>query len=159
MDISIYFEPLELPEFQFDEDTQKLRLGDIFSSFNDKDNFPGIDDVDIAIIGVNEDRNAVDNEGCALAPDAIRSFLYKLFRGNYKARIADLGNIKKGHKVEDTYFAVSAVVSELIKNKVIPIILGGSQDLSFANYRAYESLGQIINIVGVDSIFDLGKAE
>ncbi len=159
MDISIYFEPLELPEFQFDEDTQKLRLGDIFSSFNDKDNFPGIEDVDIAIIGVNEDRNAVDNEGCALAPDAIRSFLYKLFRGNYKARIADLGNIKKGHKVEDTYFAVSAVVSELIKNNVIPIILGGSQDLSFANYRAYESLGQIINIVGVDSIFDLGKAE
>lgn len=158
MDISIYFEPLELPDFSFEETTQQLRLGDIFDSYIDPDAFPGLENVDIAIIGVNEDRNSSDNEGCAHAPDHIRSFLYKLFRGNYKARIADLGNIKKGFKVEDTYFALSSVVSELIKNKIVPIILGGSQDLSFANYRAYESLGQIINIVGIDSVFDLGKA-
>ncbi|NTV38127.1 MAG: hypothetical protein HGA82_02950, partial [Anaerolineales bacterium] len=73
--------------------------------------------------------------------------------------IADLGNIRQGHKIEDTYFALSSIVAELVKNKIVPVIIGGSQDLTFANYMAYESLGQVINIVGIDSVFDLGKTE
>ncbi len=116
-------------------------------------------DADIAIIGVKEDRKSVDNEGCAHAPDYVRTELYKLFRGDYNPRIADLGNIKQGHSIEDTYFALSSVISELIQNKTIPIIIGGSQDLTYANYLAYESLGQVINVVAVDSMFDLGKNE
>jgi arginase family enzyme len=50
-------------------------------------------------------------------------------------------------------------VAELVGQNVIPVIIGGSQDLTFANYQAYQSLGQIINIVAVDPIFDLGKTE
>ena len=73
--------------------------------------------------------------------------------------IVDLGNIRQGHSVEDTYFAVSQVVGELVRKKVIPIIIGGSQDLTYANYMAYESIGQLVNIVSVDPLFDLGKEE
>lgn len=159
MDISIYFEPLELPEFYADEMASNYRLGDLIRSYLDKENFPELGDCDIAILGVKEDRNAINNKGCAQAPDYIRNSLYRLFRGDIHPRIADLGNIKQGHTIEDTYFALASVVSELIKNKIIPIIIGGSQDLTFANYRAYESLGQVINIVGIDSLFDLGKSD
>jgi formiminoglutamase len=159
MDISFYFEPLELPEYKFREDTASHRLGDVIRSYIDKENFPELGDVDIAIIGVNEERKAVNNIGCAHAPDYIRSHLYKLFGGDFSPRIADLGNIKQGHKIEDTYFAIASVVSELIKNKIVPIIIGGSQDLTFANYMAYEALGRVMNIVGIDSVFDLGKTE
>ncbi len=159
MDISIYFEPLELPEFFTDEEAASHRLGDLIRSFLDKENFPGLSDVDIAILGVKEDRNAVNNKGCAQAPDYIRNRLYRLFKGDIHPRIADLGNIKQGHTIEDTYFALASVISELIKNKIVPVIIGGSQDLTFANYRAYESLGRVINIVGIDSVFDLGKTE
>jgi len=42
---------------------------------------------------------------------------------------------------------------------MIPVVLGGSQDLTYANYQAYQSLGQIINIVSIDSMFDLGSSE
>ncbi|OQX76205.1 MAG: arginase [Bacteroidetes bacterium 4484_249] len=159
MDISIYFEPLKLPELQIGEDSTSQRMGDLFRSYLNKDNFPELGDVDIAIIGVKEDRKAINNKGCANAPDYVRNQLYKLFKGDYNPRIADLGNIKQGHKIEDTYFALTTIISELIKNKITPLIIGGSQDLSFANYRAYESLGQVINIVGIDSVFDLGKTE
>ena len=159
MDISIYFEPLELPEFDFEESTKNLRLGDLVRSYIEKDSFPDLDKVDIAILGVKEDRKAKNNEGCAYAPDYIRNYFYSLFKSDFNPKIADLGNLKQGHKPEDTYFALMTVVSELIKNKVIPVIIGGSQDLTYANYRAYESLGQVINIVSVDSVFDLGKAE
>jgi arginase family enzyme len=159
MDISFYFEPVELPDFKFKEETTSHRLGNFIRSYVNKENFPDLGDADIAIIGVNEERNAVNNIGCAHAPDYVRNHLYKLFRGDFFPRIADLGNIKEGHKIEDTYFALASIVAELIKNKIIPVIIGGSQDLTFANYMAYEALGQVINIVGVDSVFDLGKTE
>ncbi len=159
MDISFYFEPLELPDYNFGGDTSGHRLGDLFRSYTEKDSFPELGDVDIAIIGVMEERNAVNNLGCAHAPNYVRHHLYKLFRGDFSPRLADLGNIRQGHKIEDTYFALTSVVAELIKNKIIPVIIGGSQDLTFANYMAYEALGQVMNIVGIDSVFDLGKTE
>jgi len=159
MDISLYLEPLELPDYKFGDEDSGFRMGDQIRSYIDGENFPNLDDVDIAIIGVNEERKAVNNIGCAHAPDYIRNHLYKLFRGDFLPRIADLGNIKQGHTIDDTYFALTTIISELIKNKIVPIIIGGSQDLTFANYMAYESLGQVINIVGIDSLFDLGKTD
>ena len=86
-------------------------------------------------------------------------FLQSFSVNNSNIRIADLGNIKRGFEINDTYFAVKSVVAELIQNKIIPVIIGGGQDLTFANYQAYESLGQIINIVQIDSSFDLGESE
>ena len=64
-----------------------------------------------------------------------------------------------GDSVEDTYFAVKSVVFELLKQNVIPVILGGSQDLSYAQYRAYDDYGSMVNYVNVDSRFDLGNTE
>jgi arginase family enzyme len=155
MDISIYFNTLDVDWFSFDED--RPRLGDVAQKNLKDTGFPDIADLDIAIIGVPEERGCVSNAGCHEAPDAIRKFLYRLFPGDYKARIGDLGNLISGDTLQDTYFALSAVVSTLIDHRVIPIILGGSQDLTYANYRAYETNGQIINIAAVDAKFDLGN--
>ena len=118
-----------------------------------------VDDISafqVALLGVAEDRNAVENEGCAMAPDRIRNKLFRLKTGSYKTNILDLGNINPGHSVSDTYFALSAVVAYLVKNNIVPLILGGSQDLTFAQYCAYEHLEQTVNIVSIDSSFDLG---
>jgi arginase family enzyme len=101
----------------------------------------------------------LNNVGCGLAPDAVRGRLYNLYAANLKLKLADLGNIRQGYGIEDTYFAVQSVLAELIRHNIIPIVVGGSQDLTFANYIAYESLGQIVNIVSVDKEFDLGMSE
>ena len=159
MDIEIYFKPIDLTGYEYAEKSHRRRLGDVVKSYNTASGFPDLDNIDIAIIGIKEDRNAINNEGCADAPDNIRKKLYKLFEGGNKTKIADLGNIKKGNTINDTYFAVTSVVSELLKNDIIPILIGGSHDLTYANYQAYGSLEQVINIVAVDSEFDLGKSE
>jgi len=156
MDIAFYFEPLNNVFIKTINETAPKKIGDIIKSYENKDIFPQLDTIDLAIIGVKEDRSALENKGCEGAPDVIRKYFYELFPGNYQLRIADLGNIICGHSIEDTYFALSNVVAELIKNKILPIIIGGGQDLTYANYRAYEQLGQIINIVAVDAGFDLG---
>lgn len=159
MDIKIYLEPIG---FAFDEveffDLRERIIHKTDAYFKDKE-FPDFKKADIAIIGVKEDRKSVNNFGCENAPDEIRKKFYKLFPSKSNMKLVDLGNIKKGHTVEDTYFALSEVCAEMIKNDIIPVIIGGSQDLTFANYRAYEKLGQIINVFIVDSSFDLGDAE
>ena len=160
MDISAFFEPLDLGEIpQGGETAGQARLGNVIGIYSDASDFPDYTAYDIVLIGVKDDRNAVDNEGCGMAPDQIRKYLYKLNSGPHPIKLADLGNIKRGYTVSDTYFALSSVVAEMITNNVLPVILGGSQDLTYANYQAYQSLGQIINIVAIDPMFDLGKSE
>tara|TARA_R110001583_G_scaffold102654_1_gene249246 strand:+ start:3691 stop:4851 length:1161 start_codon:yes stop_codon:yes gene_type:complete len=129
---------------------------DIYATLN---NFPDLTNKKIAIIGVLEGRASVENYGTGSNLDEIRKELYKLFPGNWPINVADLGNIEAGNTIEDTYFALSEILSYLIKNKVIPIIIGGGQDLTYANYRAYDKLEQTVNIVAVDSKFDLGSIE
>jgi formiminoglutamase len=113
-----------------------------------------LDKYDIAIIGIPEERNS-NNKGTALAPDKIRQQLYKLNRSD-KIKILDLGNLKIGHSLKDTYVAISEIIFELIDNKVIPIVLGGSQDLTYGLFLAYDKLNQPIKMVSIDPKFDLG---
>ncbi len=157
MDIAIYFKAVDTEILPEEGDFPGKRYSDIVDIYNKQGNFPDLSDTDIAIFGVSEDRNSVNNEGCAFGADVVRKHLYRLFTGNEEVRIADLGNIIQGHSVDDTYFAVTNVVAGLVMNGIIPVIIGGGQDLSYAVYRAYEQLGQIINIVAVDPMFDLGK--
>jgi len=160
MDITLYLSPV-LPEcLDFSlEDRSRPTIGDLLTIHLEGQPLPDIEKADIAILGVGEDRKSKGNQGCAGGPDTIRAMFYKLFPGQPSMKVVDLGNIRKGYTVQDTYFAVSTVVASLLKKNVFPFLLGGSQDLTFANYLAYERLGQIINMVSVDSSFDLGNAE
>lgn len=118
--------------------------------------FPELEGAQLAIFGVNEDRNSTNNEGCADGPDVIRKKFYSLYDFDENCRILDFGNIAAGETTEDTYFAVKTVCATLIKKNIIPIILGGSQDITYANYSSYEDLEQTINLVTVDSFLDVG---
>ena len=118
--------------------------------------FPDLNKIKIAIIGVFEnrgDKNAISD--IDLIP--VRKELYGLFPGNWDASIADLGDVLAGNSIEDTYFAVKKVVASLIKTKSIPIAIGGSQYLTYALYRAYDDLEQMVNMVSIDNKFDFGK--
>ncbi|MDP4267798.1 MAG: formimidoylglutamase [Bacteroidota bacterium] len=159
MDISIFFEPLKTIDYENILNNNSKSMGKVIDAYFDEGAFPDLENKHIALIGVKEDRSAVNNEGCALAPDYIRKYFYKLSTGFCSPKIVDLGNIKRGFEVEDTYYAISNVITELLKLKIIPVIIGGSQDLTKANYTAYESLSQVINIVSVDNQFDLGNPE
>ena len=126
--------------------------------FHSEKDFPDISKVNIAIIGILENRGG-HNESLEADLSYIRKELYSLFPGNWSKTIADLGDVLAGNSLEDTYFAVQKVVSKLIKSKVIPIIIGGSQDLTYALYRGYDDLEQMVNLVSIDTKFDFGKQD
>lgn len=121
------------------------------------DSFPDMDTISIAIIGVLENRGAQGDERYEVNIDYIRRELYALYPGNWHKQIADLGNIHPGNTIQDTYYVLKSIVEELVKNKIIPVVIGGSQDLTYAMYRGYDRLEQMVNLVSIDSRFDFGK--
>jgi arginase family enzyme len=124
-----------------------------------KSGIPELEDIRVAVFGVKENRLAIKNDDEFLNFNGIRRAFYGLFPGNWYLNIADLGDIEKGETVEDTYFALQTLLKELVKKRIIPVILGGSQDLIYAQYRAYDTISQMVNLVNIDSRFDLGDAE
>ena len=134
-------------------------LGNFVDIHTRDEGFPDLDNVQIAVVGVQEDRNAENNYGTGENLKHIRKKLYELFPGKWDTKIADLGNIAQGSKPEDTYYALLDTVTELLSKNIIPIILGGGQEMTYVNYRAYDNLEQSVNITVVDSKFDLGTLE
>ena len=155
MEISLYFEPVNHSDIPANTHT----LAHSFDIYTEGNDFPNLDDIQIALIGVNEDRGAINNSGCSEAPAEIRKHLYRMFEGPWKCRIADLGNIRKGHDIKDTYYALTTTMETLLRKNILPVIIGGSQDLSLAMYKAYEAMSQIVNITAIDNSFDLGEEE
>jgi hypothetical protein len=150
-----FFQPLDLEFMEFIQGLSSQALGNKVV-FHTETDFPMIGSAKIAIIGV------LDNRGLGLDNDAIdltfiRKEFYSLFPGNWSAQIVDLGNIIGGNDIEDTYYVLKNAVADLIKNNVLPIVIGGSQDLTYAMYRAYDQLEQMVNVVSVDSKFDFAK--
>jgi arginase family enzyme len=128
-------------------------------AFHTETDFPDIDKIKIALIGVLENRgdiNLIDHE---INLVNIRKELYSLYPGNWQSSIADLGDIIAGNSLEDTYFALQKVASKLIKKGIIPLVIGGTQDLTYPLYRAYDNQEQMVNLVSIDSKFDFGKQE
>ncbi|NNC84573.1 MAG: formimidoylglutamase [Bacteroidia bacterium] len=127
--------------------------------YTDEDKFPSLQNIKVAIIGVEEHRASLNNDGVKSAADNIRDYFYELKEFNVPVQLADLGNLISGNTTDDTYFALADVCTSLIKDNIIPIVIGGSQDVTFGQYKAFENLKQIINLVSVDSRFDLGEPE
>lgn len=155
MELAEYFSPIQRGKDEQVPDS----IGQIAQKHTEEAGFPDWDEADIALIGVPEERGTETNKGCALGPDQIREYFYKLFPGNYTLNMVDLGNIIPGETLNDTYHGLSHAITELVKRDTIPVILGGSQDLTYANYQAYEQLEQVVNLVAIDQSLDLGEPE
>ncbi|CAM4206168.1 formimidoylglutamase [Gillisia hiemivivida] len=154
-----FLRPLDQQLFEEIVTAEAHNLGSQLLVHTQSSGIPDLENVQIAIVSVNENRLVEGYEDEFLNFNKIRRSFYSLFPGNWHLNIADLGSIEKGETVEDTYFALQSLVKELLKKNIIPVILGGSQDLIYAQYRAYDFVEQMVNLVNVDSRFDLGDAE
>ncbi len=152
-----FLSPINTNILDFVNDLSSQHLGSKIV-FHTKDDFPDIKKIKIVIVGVLENRGDL-NSNQIVNLDFIRKEFYSLYPGNWNATIADLGDLLQGDKIEDTYFALCKVTSFLLKNNVIPIIIGGTQDLTYPLYRAYDDLEQMVNVVAIDNKFDLGHDE
>lgn len=149
-DISFYFTPISSERI-----TEKGIGREI--EIHTEEGFPELNKKGIALFYVPEFRNSPYER---VKKEKFREQFFQLNIGrDWKKKIYDLGDVLPGETINDTYFAVSKIISTLVKNEIIPILIGGSQDLTMALYKGYETLEQYVNLCTIDSKLDIGLPE
>ncbi|MEE0991473.1 MAG: formimidoylglutamase [Bacteroidales bacterium] len=155
MDINVYFNPIDTDYLGIENLSEDCLSKVISVNSKQKPLESELDGIiaDMALIGVEEEGGGINGA------DIIRKQLYGLKLHRKHVKIVDLGNIKRGNNRKDAYSALAEACSCLLQNRVIPIILGRENDLAIGNYRAYEQIGQIINVFNLDSEIDFKEIE
>jgi formiminoglutamase len=151
-DLKEYLEPVNLALLNNDEPYNKKQIGGVIAAYID--DLPDLEGIDIVFAGISEQRGA----GLTLSSEAantIRKQLYKLYYWHTDVALADIGNIKTGASVADSYAATKTVVTELMKMGKTVVLIGGSHDNTLAQYSCYKELNKIIEATVIDSMIDL----
>ena len=94
------------------------------------------DSTKVALLGVPEDRFS-DGAGEIKSPGVVRKHLYALSAGS-QGTVVDLGNLRTGKTLADTYFGLRDVLSELYRRDLVTLLIGGTIDLFYGNFLAME---------------------
>ncbi|QEH43948.1 formimidoylglutamase [Chitinophaga sp. XS-30] len=149
-----FLKPVSKTMLNDDEAYDDLQIGRMIDLY-EEDHTPDLDAADIVLLGANEARGNGMPNSSNTAPDVIRRQFYRLYHWHRDVRLADAGNLQTGRSVTDSYAALKAVVTELIDAGKTVIILGGSHDLTYAQYQAYAGKKYIIEATVADALMDL----
>jgi arginase family enzyme len=152
-DIFDFLVPVNMEELHDDNGFTDGQLAKQIAIFETE--IPDMTDVDIVLVGIGEMRGSGVLTGESYAPDKIRKQLYKLHYWHSDVRIADIGNVKTGATLTDSYAALKTVLSEILKAGKTAVILGGSHDITLAQYTVYKDLNMVVEATCVDALIDL----
>ncbi len=151
-----YLTPLSLTELFDEQRFNELQLGHVIKAYESR--LPDPSEADLVLLGVEEFRGAGYPVESASA-GAIRKQLYPMYHWHSGIKLADLGNVKKGKSLKDTRAALQIVLDELLSQGKTVMILGGSHDLTLAQYNVYVEREQVIEATVVDALIDLHEEE
>ena len=148
-----FLDPVDLPQILEDGDLKEGQFGKSIDMFQDA--FPDLTHADIIIASCDELRGDGQLGSASAETDAVRKELYSLYSWHEQIKLADIGKIKIGMHVSDTYAAIKTVAKEIIQQNKVFLLIGGSHDLSLAVYEAYREMNKIIEVTGIDAYIDL----
>ena len=151
MDIKLFLDPVadeciskDLPASSFQK-----------SIFINHGKMYDLDGIDVAILGVQDHRSR--SLDIPVGINHFRKELYQLTRTTGPNRILDLGNLRNGPTPYDTGLRLMEVCEHLLGRDILPVIIGGTQDLDIGQYRAYEAHDKLITLLNIDARFDLNE--
>jgi formiminoglutamase len=149
--ISDFLDPVNLQELSQDQGYKDGQIGKLIDAHDEF--FPDCYEADMVIVGCEEQRGGARREQGA--PNAIREQFYRLFYWHPELKLADAGNIRAGAAPADTQAALKTVLRELTGIGKTVVILGGSHDLTLAQYYSYADKKHIVEATCVDALIDL----
>lgn len=148
-----FLEPVNIAMLSNDEGFKDTQMGKHIAVYDEV--FPDIATADMVLVGCGETRGAGLQFTHTHAPDWVRAEFYQLYYWHTDVKIADLGNVKCGATLQDSYAALRTVIKELVEMGKKVVILGGSHDTTMAQYHAYGMMDKIIDAACVDAKIDL----
>jgi arginase family enzyme len=152
LNISDFLVPIDRNLISQDMGYKEGQIGKVIHVY--EEGFPDVELADLVLVGCGEQRGQgmITETGAA---DEIRAAFYQLYYWHTDIKLADVGNIRIGKSLADTYAALKLVIRELIEAGKIVVILGGSHDLTLSQYYAFADNKQGIDAAGVDSVIDI----
>jgi arginase family enzyme len=134
-DLNEFLEKINVASLNDDNGYSDGQFANHISAYENE--MPDLNEIDIVIAGINDQRG-----GGIIAPGkaaaAIRKELYQLNYWHTDVKIADIGNIKTGASLKDTYAAVKTILAELQRLNKTVVLIGGSHDITLAQYFAFK---------------------
>ncbi|WP_099098821.1 formimidoylglutamase [Tenacibaculum agarivorans] len=119
---------------------------------------------DIGLLGYACDegvRRNLGRVGAKNGPKTVRERLGKLAYHHSEKKVADFGDITcENTDLENCQKELSSVVSELLANKIFPIVIGGGHDIAYGHFKGVwnavkNTSKPKIGIINFDAHFDL----
>ena len=151
--ISDFLDAVSLAELSQDQGYRDGQIGKLIDLYDES--FPDVYAADIVIVGCEEERGIGRDRRETGGPDAIREQFYQLYYWHPDVKLADVGNIRAGATLTDTYAALKTVLREITAIGKTAVVLGGSHDLTLAQYYTYADKRHIVEATGVDALIDL----
>ncbi len=148
---SHYFNTVNLNDFN------PHQIGKRITVFPQHDFDPS--EIDIFILGCGERRRSIGNKLWSNAADTVRAALYNMYDWHTDIKVVDLGNIAQGAKPNDTEKALATVLTEIHKLKKTVVLIGGSQDMTIAQYQPFKAAKELLTITAVDMLMDIEEKE
>ena len=145
-----FLEPVQFNNKLLKKEFTEGQIGKHIEIYDDE--FPDLLDKDVIIIGCDETRGSNNIYQGKTASEVVRAEFYNLYYWHKDVRIADAGNIKSGATLNDTYAALKTVLKELSDYAKTIVVLGGSHDLTLAQYNMYNEKKNVIEAICVDEI-------
>jgi len=152
--IGDFLQPVNRFMLSEDEGYKDGQIGKKILVYEDEE-MPDLKQADIILVGCNEIRGGALLHPGEPGSDAIRRQFYSLYQWHSDVNLVDIGNISLGAGLNDTYAALRTVLAELTAIGKTVVILGGSHDLTLAQYHCYTNRKQVIEATCVDSLIDL----
>lgn len=153
LDLIEFLEPVPVARLNDDEGYTDGQMGKHIHIYQDE--MPDIDTADIVLLGITESRGNGVAESSNDAANIVRRHFYRLHCWHPDIAIADIGNARRGAEITDSYAAVRSIVAELIGRNKTVLLLGGTHDITLAQYGAYASLEKQIEATCIDACIDL----
>ncbi len=147
-----YFKPVNSDLYEDKDRWETTQIGRNIET-HIQDSFPDVKFAEIAVFNIPEyegSGNTLSESDCK-----IRALFYSFHHHNLP-KVVDLGILELMPSRKETFNIIEIVCKELLHNGIIPFVIGGGHDLSYAVYKAYASLDKFINLTTVDSKFDIG---
>ncbi len=147
-----FLDPVNVSEISLDAGYKEGQIGRVIKVYEDE--FPELDEARVVLVGCNEQRGSALLHASGAA-NAIRSEFYDLYFWHEDIQLADIGNIKIGKTLNDTYAALKIVCHEMMNEGKTVIVLGGTHDLTLPQYYAFADGKKQMDAVGIDAVIDI----
>ena len=126
------------------------------AGFHHSQQVPNWQQADVAIFSVKEYRGSQDKPSADYTDgDEVRKAFYKLKPLSKDCKMVDLGELRPGHHLEETHLRLAEVCEALLSHNTLPLIIGGSHDLDYGQFMAYQNMDKLISVLQVDAALDL----